>query len=164
QPHGVVHHRGGDTGAVGAEAHFARTADSALEDGELLSGFGVPQPRRLVLAPRGDAAAVRAEDNRKNWAGVPFEDGERLSGFGVPQPRRPILAGGGDAPAVGAETHGINRARVPLEDRDLRVDYPVEEVPLPRAPPWRQFLLQVAGLPQQLPRTLRLAGVPLTLG
>src|SRR3954464_12734477 len=56
----------------------------ALEGEQLLAGRAVPNPHRLVIAPRSQSLAVRARRKARNPMGVILEEVQLLAGHTVP--------------------------------------------------------------------------------
>src|SRR5262249_54455740 len=100
--------------AVGAEAQADDRVRVALEDEDLQTLPGVPQPHRPVLvARRGEALAVGAETGAADPAPVPLEGEDLLSRARIPDLIRVALANG-QAPAVGTKAGAVAADRKDL--------------------------------------------------
>src|SRR6266478_3426765 len=79
---------------------------------ELVARGRLPEPRRLVIAPRQHGLAVRAEGHRLYLVLMLQGWSERLTRAYFPEPRRLVMAPRQHGPTVRAEGHGPNSALV----------------------------------------------------
>src|SRR5262249_2273198 len=102
-----------------------------LERGYLLTGFGVPEDYRFVLACRGEHLAALAERDGEHRAGVALERVEVLAVVDVPNLDEFILAGTGKAFAVRSRRDRLDRLCVACQRFQLLTAWGVPDFDLP---------------------------------
>src|SRR4051812_47592114 len=81
----------------------------------LVTGRGVPELGRVVVAAGEHAPSVGRKVYGRDGGGVPFDGGDRLAGLGVPNLGGVVLAAGDDACAVARNRRTHDAAGMPGE-------------------------------------------------